>query len=433
MNKREYFIKALKAKAYCYKDWVISAFSVSGASNNTKHYPYELVRSAAGVFYRNPDDLTELLKIDDSSDEALFRFHDPITLVPEEALNLTETVKTTYGNVFFNYYVLIHAFGAKLAFMPGRTSPKDVEKIIEPILTNIPPEGAVRDPKLIYIDEYKRFSKSMFALMGFAQLCVPSATPRTMTTDPRIPELRAKLLNKYKDTLHESATIVKIEQELIAMDKEWMRGDPDGGDGFYIYPNKSYDVVRKKLFLMHGIETAFKDGTDIDLITNNLSEGWDIEKLPSMVNSLREGSYNRGRDTALGGEAVKFLGRVFQNTTIVEEDCGSTLGWSKSVTEDNYKSYVGFFKISPKGSEELTEDSLKASIGKSLVIRTPMMCKTPRTGFCVACMGRRNAINPTALGLLAADVGSQMMGIFMSMMHGRSMKVAKYSFKDSIT
>lgn len=272
----------------------------------------------------------------------------------------------------------------------------------------------------------------MFGLMGFAQLCVPSATARTMTTDPRIPELRAKLLNKYKDTLHESATVVKIEQELIAMDKEWMKNDPDGGDGFYIY-GKSYDVVRKKLFLMHGIETAFKDGADIDLVTNNLNEGWDIDKLPTMVNSLREGAYNRGRDTALGGEAVKFLGRVFQNTTIVEEDCGSNLGWSKSITEDNYMGFIGFFKIVPKGSEELTEASLKASVGKSLTIRTPMMCKTPRTGFCVACMGRRNAINPTALGLLAADVGSQMMGIFMAMMHGRSMKVARYSFKDSIT
>lgn len=433
MNKREYFIKALKAGAYRYKDWVMGCFSVTGASNNTKQYPYELVRSAAGVHYRNPDDLTELLKISDSSDkEALFRFNDPITLEPEEALNLSETIKTTYGNVFFNYYVLIHAFGNKIPFMAGRVMPKDVEKIIEPILANEPPAGTERDPKLIYIDEYKRFNKSMFGLMGFAQLCVPSATARTMTTDPRIPELRAKLLNKYKDTLHESATVVKIEQELIAMDKEWMKNDPDGGDGFYIY-GKSYDVVRKKLFLMHGIETAFKDGADIDLVTNNLNEGWDIDKLPTMVNSLREGAYNRGRDTALGGEAVKFLGRVFQNTTIVEEDCGSNLGWSKSITEDNYMGFIGFFKIVPKGSEELTEASLKASVGKSLTIRTPMMCKTPRTGFCVACMGRRNAINPTALGLLAADVGSQMMGIFMAMMHGRSMKVARYSFKDSIT
>jgi hypothetical protein len=48
-------------------------------------------------------------------------------------------------------------------------------------------------------------------------------------------------------------------------------------------------------------------------------------------------------------------------------------------------------------------------------------------------MGNPNAINPTALGLLAADLGSQMMYIFMGAMHGKVLSVASYDFKKSIT
>jgi hypothetical protein len=48
-------------------------------------------------------------------------------------------------------------------------------------------------------------------------------------------------------------------------------------------------------------------------------------------------------------------------------------------------------------------------------------------------MGNPNAINPTALGLLAADLGSQMMYIFMSAMHGKQLSTSVYSFRKSIT
>jgi hypothetical protein len=186
------------------------------------------------------------------------------------------------------------------------------------------------------------------------------------------------------------------------------------------------------VFLMHGAESGFMEGTEVDFIKNSLNEGWDIEKLPSMVNSLREGSYNRGRDTALGGEAVKFLGRVFQNTVIAEKDCGSTLGWMKDFTEANYQKFVGFYRITPQGPVVMDEAYTKSQIGKQVHVRSPMLCRTPKTAFCECCMGAKNALNPTSLGLMAADVGSQIMGIFMGAMHGKSLKTERYDFKKSI-
>ncbi|MND14842.1 hypothetical protein D3C81_193390 [compost metagenome] len=436
MKTADYFLLALNAGAYKKKAWVLSVFSILIDAKERRE-PYELIRTDKAIYFRDPVDLDNLVLIDDADvKRPLLGFRDKIAITPDLVPNLQAPITTTCGNLFFNFYVLIYALGKKIPYLEGRQTPKGVEGLIQPRLTSNPVNnGENYDPNdlnPIYVSEYKKFNKAMFGLMGFTQLCVPSATPRTMSTDPRIPEMRNKLLEKYAGRLNDPAVISLIDAELIKVDKEWMKNDPDGGDGFYVNPNKSYDVVRKKVFLMHGAEAGFKEGTDVDFIPNSLNEGWDIEKLPSMVNSLREGSYNRGRDTALGGEAVKFLGRVFQNTVIAEKDCGSNLGWQKRIDEENYKSYVGFYRITPQGPSLMDEAYLKGQIGKEVLMRTPMLCRTPKTGFCECCMGANNALNPTSLGLLAADVGSQIMGIFMGAMHGKSLKTAKYDFKTSI-
>ena len=436
MKTADYFVMALNAGAYKKKRWVLSVFSVL-IDSKPQGWPFEIVRTEKNVFFRDPTDLNVLITLDDAKvNEPVLSFKDKLAVTPELVPNLDRNITTTAGNLLFNYYVLIYALGRKIPYMEGRISAKQVERIIEPRLISNPVDnGANYDPNdlnPIYVSEYKKFNKAMFALMGFTQLCVPSATPRTMSTDPRIPAMREKLLEKYAGRLNDPAIISIIDQELIKVDKEWMANDPDGGAGFYVNENKSYDVVRKKVFLMHGAESGFQEGTEVDFIKNSLNEGWDIEKLPTMVNSLREGSYNRGRDTALGGEAVKFLGRVFQNTMVTEKDCGSNLGWMKDFTEANYQQFVGFYRITPQGPVLMDEAYTRSQIGKQVHVRSPMLCKTPKTAFCECCIGAKNAMNPTSLGLMAADVGSQMMSISMSAMHGKSLKVSRYSFKDSI-
>jgi hypothetical protein len=436
MKVADYYLAALNAGAYKKKIWVLSLFSLL-VEPKAYRFPYEIVKTEKNVFFRNPEDLDDLVLLDDALvSRPVLTFKDKLQITPDRVPNLAAPITTTAGNLLFNFYVLIYSMGKKIPYMEGRLTPKMVEGLIQPRLTSNPVNnGENYDPNdlnPIYVSEYKKFNRAMFALMGFTQLCVPSATPRTMSTDPRIPEIRNKLVEKYKDRLNDPAVISMIDAELIKIDKQWMADDPDGGAGFYVNENKSYDVVRKKVFLMHGAEAGFQEGTDVDFIKNSLNEGWEIEKLPSMVNSLREGSYNRGRDTALGGEAVKFLGRVFQNTVIAEKDCGATMGWDKEVTEDNYKEFAGFYENTPKGPVILEEAYLKGKIGKTINMRTPMLCRTPKTGFCECCMGAKNALNPTSLGLLAADVGSQMMGIFMGAMHGKSLKTAKYDYLKSI-
>jgi len=431
MKKLDYLFAALNAGAYRKKSWALSVFSVTAGPE--KHYPYALIRTEKNTVFVDPENPENLITIEDAKpQEPLFRFMDRVDITPALVPNCKKPMNVPIGNVFFNFYVLIYALGDRIEFMAGKVTPNAVQSKIRPLMADYPQKGE-RDPKLVYPDDYRKFNKAIFGISGFTQLCVPSTTRRMLSTHPDVRKLRAQLLEKHKDRLWDPAVIAKIEAELIALDKEWMKSDPDGGDGFYVKDSKSYGVVRKRMHLMHGAEMGFQDGTRATLVVNCLNEGWDVDKMPDMINSLREGSYNRGRDTALGGEAVKFLGRVFQNTTITENDCGSKMGWEKEFTEFNHKRYIGFYRVTPNGSEEITEEYARSQIGKKVTVRSPMLCKTPKTGFCQHCMGNPNAINPTALGLLAADLGSQMMYIFMGAMHGKVLSVAKYNFKHSIT
>ena len=431
MLKFDFFLEAMRAECFRRKEWVINAFSkVRSNPDDWKKdpYPYRIVQTEEGHFYVSPDG-NGLLKIQGTSPkEPPFSFKEKVSLVKGSIPNLDKNVDSTYGNVLVNYTVLVYPFGKKIGFVTGKVSARALEAIIEPILESDPEDFTTADQSKIYVSEYLKFTDAMFTLAGYTQLCVPGASEKTMQAPPGIKELKNKLLKENEGRLHDPAVISKIDKELVDFDRAWMKGD--SAEGFL--NNKAYEVVRKKLFLMHGGESGFKDGPDMDLIPGTLEEGWDIDYLPAMSNSLREGSYNRGAMTALGGWAVKFFYRVMQNSSISEKDCGTKLGIPRLIDSVNAKGFVGFWVQEAKGSVLLTEDNINSYVGKTVIMRSPLFCKSEFTGYCELCMGVKNSQNPTGLGAAAAQVGSTFLYIYMSAMHGKALKVAKYDFKRSI-
>lgn len=431
MHKRDYFLAALRAGAYRHKAWIIEAFSVVKHEEPANDYfPYRLYPVVADGtwYYQNPDNREEKIFVTGiEKDQPPFRFEDDINLAYGDLLNLKKNITSTYGNMLFNAMVLVYAFGEKIPYMEGRITVPAVEKIIEQRLQDDPKPGEKIDPNALYVSEYKRFNEAMFALAGLTQLCVPSATPKTMTTDPRIATRRAELLEEYKDRLHDPVIQAKIDQELIAMDRAWMKGDE--GEGFYI-KDKSFDVVRKKTMVLQGSVQGF--GVKGELVPTSLNEGWDIKHLPAMSNQLRDGSFSRGAETMLGGEATKFNYRIFQNTVISEEDCGSKFGLPVHFDELRGPRFLSSSVITPQGLVEITEENLPKFMGKTVLVRSPIYCKTKGANFCAVCMGRKISSTPTAISTYAADVGSTFLAISMSAMHGKSLKVAKYKLAESI-
>lgn len=430
MLKRDYFLKSLAAGNYRFKRWVLESFSITrpSAIKEDEFFQFRLERDREGLFFFK-DEEGNIESISDSiKDEPLFKFKEELKLEKGEIANLTEgSIITTYGNALFNQMVLVYAFGSKIEYMQGPVTVSRIEKIIEKYLIDEPKPDDKVDPKALFVSEYKAFNEAIFALAGFSQLSVPSATKKAMTVDPRIAIRREELLEKYKDKLDDPVIQAQIEVELKKMDREWLKGDE--AEGFYI-SNKSYDIVRKKLFLFQGTEQGF--GVKGNFIPTSLDEGWKVKDLPAMGNSLRDGSFGRGALTALGGEATKFNYRIFQNTTIAEEDCGSNMGITISLTESNASSFISSSVLEHGKPILLTDENISEYIGKRVLIRSPIHCWTLGSNFCAVCMGKNIASTPNAISTFAADIGSTFMSISLKSFHGKALSIAEFDINTDL-
>jgi hypothetical protein len=459
MKKHDFFLAACKAGEYRRRAWVISAFSTihEGPEDWKKDpYPYRIVQLRTGYFFVNPENVAELIPLEDC-DPAIppFDRKEKFLLHPGDIPNYsereTQDLITSYGQYFFNWVMFAYPFEDKIRYQSGRISPDDIEKMIIPRLKDDPTPNAqmvlnanerveqrtgmavldlgAPSTQPIYVKEYLVMADAAFYLAGFTQLWVPAATRKVMTAPPGIAELKAKLLEQYKDRLHDPAVIAKIDAELIKYDSEYLKGDE--GEGFLI-DSKGRKVVRRKLFLMTGAEAGLGDGINVDLIQNSLSEGWDIEKFPIMNDTLRAGSYNRGAETMLGGEAVKWLLRASSNMMVTQADCGTNLGVPVVLGDGSKSKYMGFNVVTNEGHETLTEESFGKYLGQKVMVRSPMFCRLEKTDYCAVCVGPRLAMNPTALSSAVSEYGSKFMLLFMKKMHGTQLALAHMDYRTAI-
>jgi hypothetical protein len=440
MKKRDVFLGAMKAEEFRRRAWVISAFSLvrEGPDDWKKNaYPWRIVQTPTAHFVVNPENTTELIKIDDAkAGEAPFDLKERIKVSREEVPNCPDgdDTDTIYGNVLFNFTCVIWPFGRKIPFQLGRVSPRHMESLIIDRLTDNPKEGdpepkTTQEAAPIYVYEYIRFADAMFFMAGFTQLCVPAATEKSMQAAPGIEKLKEKLLEENKDRLHDPAVIAAIQQQLVAFDREYLKGDPSSD---FLITGKAFNIVRSKQFGMHGAEVGLAEGVEVDLIKNSLSQGWDISKFPAMNNSLRAGSYNRGAQTMLGGESVKWLLRASSNIAVTADDCGSKLGNEVLVDGENYKRQIGFTLVTPQGPVMVTKEDAASYVGKKIIRRSPMFCKLTKTDYCKACVGKRLADNPTGLSSAIAEYGSEFLTIYMQAAHGKALVTKKLDLKTAL-
>lgn len=443
MNKREFYLKALAAEAYLVTAWNIACYSLIAEGPEEwkeKAYPYRLVQLPNAHYFVDPEDTTRLVLIEDSKPgQPLFARNELIQLSPGDMPNVYSPITTTYGNVLANQIMLVRPFLNKIPFMTGRISTKKIEKIIEMRLrdrdgTELADGSTVQseaDPAVtpIFVDEYLRFCDGAFSLVAYTQLFTPADTRKTMTPPPGVKELRDMLVKQNAGHLHDRAVVAEIADKLQKLDAEHLKGDR--GEDF-LTSDKSRKIVRSRLFLMYGAETGIEEKVDVDLIENSLTEGWDIDKFPTMNNALRAGSFNRGKQTELGGEAVKDLFRASGNLKISSPDCGSTVGLPSFFNESDAERILGFSVIEEGGPTKITPDNVGKYLGKAISLRSPMTCKNSHTDYCAVCLGDRLANTPTGLSMAVADYGSAFLAIYMSAAHSKGIQVARLNIKDQL-
>lgn len=430
MNKNSFYLKAIRDKSYNKKSWIISAFSVTMESmEEWKKNPYlnRIVRTPTAIYFVNQN--RELEVIDDvDTSQPLFDFKQKLIVPANTIVNLKQDIETSFGTLLINAIWLSDCFGDKIPYINGKVSMGYIEDIISKRLKDTKDKNKIVNLDIsnthdnsIYVDEYIKFSDSVLYMTQFTQLCVQGDTEKTMTSPPGIQELKAKLLKQYKGQLSDPAIIAEIDKQLIEFAKQYLKGDP--GEDFLL-GNKAIEIIYKKLFLIHGGETGLSEQIGMDLIENSLEEGWQKEKFRTMNNSLRAGSYNRGAQTQLGGEAVKWLLRASANIRVTDKDCGSKLGKEVNVTKGNFKRLLGLSVIE-NDQPILVENEEQAGtyIGKTIYRRSPMYCKLDKTDYCQTCVGVKLAGSDTGLSLAVSDLGSTILYIYMSAMHGKALQV----------
>lgn len=400
MNRFEYFIYAIKNQLHYDRMWLKRALMIPygttdpkdcGLGNDGKHY--------IAIIDGTPTEIEQVV-----ANTPLFGIKENITLVNNVLPNVPTTIVTNIGQVLINEYFFAYAFGSKIPFVQGKITAKVIDSIITPKLVN----------KEITVDEYFKYFEGANFSTVFNEISIVASSKKAITASKVVTELRDKLLAENKDKLNDPQVAAMIDEAIGQADREYMKGDV--AEDWFV-EGKMYDVVRKKLFaLQGGIEKLTGDG--YDYVATSLADGYNAQDLPAIINQLRSGSYDRGASTALGGYYAEVMSRIFQTTTVAEQDCGVDIG-KRELIKDN-STFVGRYLV---GSHDpLDAATLSGLIGKSVIMRDATACKTPGGNVCGVCMGTLEADSKIGLAPRFMGMGNVFLKISLAAFHGKASK-----------
>jgi hypothetical protein len=367
------------------------------------------------AYYINEE--RQAVKIDDAKPgEALYGVKEAVSVLAGDFIIAKENVNSYYSNLLLNLIALEYPFGDIIPFINDTFNSKKLDELISDKLKD----------KTITVPQYRTFTRAIGFLSCLSTIAVPSATRKTLVPPPGIAEMRDKLIAENKDKLTNPVVVADIEKQLVGVYKDYIKGDDS--EGFFL-KDKSFNSALKKSHIMFGAEPKIDNPNEVNLVISSLREGWKAEDLPQISNSLRMGSYNRGKETALGGEAAKFSSRIFQNTRIADEDCKTKIGMPTKINVYNYKSFGGRYKLVNGGIEEI-KGNLK--VGDVVTIRSPQTCNTINGNYCSICMGRSVSEAKIGLGPQASTVGSVFLESSLALFHAASIVTEPYDYTQAI-
>ena len=435
MDKQTYFKSALKSGAFMKKDWVLTIFTnvVDGlpksnnlnqdayAEENKGDYPYriyEVLNDPDYFYFIDPEKNFTLNKIDGVKRGAvLFEENEYIELNPGDLPNIQSKINTRYMTAVINACLLVYPFKDKIPYTQKRIGSwldKEVAK-----RADVMSDPNKRDETKIQVNEIIKYHRACSYVRSLTQICTPSMSAKAITPSPNVRALRDRLLEENKDKLNDPSVVIGIMNQIAELDKKELEGDPAAK--FYMGSGKSFNINRMKALNFYGLEYGFGEKDDVPvLFKNSLDERLSLDEMPAIVDSSRFGSYSRGYLTAQGGARVKYAGRLFQNSRIIIEDCGTKHGIPWTIDEAVISQLINRYRLDERGATELlTEEFLKANIGKKIIVRSPQLCIAEAPSYCAHCLDKFLPLRPDGLFLAAMEVSSIFMNTRMKAMHGK--------------
>jgi len=419
MDLRKYYITAMQNGLFKYFDNMISLFTITDYSRIEKR-PYGLIVRDGYYYYYNQELVETAFDKPIKSDKPLLKYLDKIALEPGDLPNVSDSITTTYGNVYVNA-IISNILGNRIPFLTGNLGKRlgELEQMIADDLVDDPQEGESSDPNKITASEHTQVLSDLQTLEVLAPFVVTGGTPRNMVPPKGLKQFKEKLLKKYKDKLDDPIIQVQIIKELQNFDEEWLKDDPSNG---IVLSGKLKKVARTKSFLATGNTPNFDDEMSSNFRIKSFSEGaeTDPEQLAIINSSIRYGSYARGTLTAIAGTIAKAFMQIFSSITCEDRDCGSKLTRTIHISGDK-KKFVGRNILLNGTLTLITKDNIDSLMGSYVEARTPSYCKEKKTEVCRVCGGENLWRFREALTQAGTDLASTIIyDVFFAVLKGSS-------------
>lgn len=425
MNKIQYLKESCNAFAWSRLTWRLSIFNMAKFPTDTPPKKYDLNYLDGYAHYW--DD--EWLKIEDAPEkEPLFKTSEKITVEKEDFPGNDRQQLSTAGRWVYNWVVFYFAFQDKFGYPDKSVTEKEWESILFKMCTKDDKEEVEDETKIVRPWQVGRYFQGHREIAPMTSGLAPTATIRTLTTHPDWYKVRDALLVKHKDELHDINVVLKIQAVGDEMDREWLEQD----QSIKFFNSKKARMRRRKLLVMHGVETAFEESGSFQFIPKSLSEKLDVNTLVAQFNATRMGSYGRGADTAKGGEAVRIVQMIYQNHKVEPGDCKSKITHDVVLNED-MSHYIGLNYMDGANHKRLDKNAFKALQGKLVKLRRPFLCQNSYIDPCSVCATEEKADEPRAIASDIATGQSNIMLDSMGAMHGKDVEVVEYNPFTQIT
>lgn len=428
MSRIDYLYYSFKNKLYLYRNWVLTATTVSSLANKKLQ---NVVHRESTYAYFIDENNEEVIITDAPKEGPLFNIKEKVEVLFGLLSNIEKPTITTVGNLLFNACVIDYAFGNKLGYLNSKkeTDIKNIEKIIAAKFKIGKAPAGDTDKDSIYTDEYLRFTEGMAYLQGFNFSYCVCVTEKLLTVPPNNGQLKKEIVATVGDKIGQPSVLADVYKTLDKNDAEFLKDDDSN-----LFINGKIKVARRKMFLIQGGEAGLVGGDTYDVSTNSLAEGIEVKKYAALNNVLRAGSLNRGLETQLGGVTTKEIIRATSNIKIVKGDCGTKMGRNVLINETNYIRQLSGLSINTKEGVKTIKDKEEAGtyIGKFVTRRTPQYCQAAGENFCEVCVGTRLTAHPRGVSMAITEIGGTILGIFMSMMHAKELKVHRVNLEDIV-
>lgn len=415
MNRFNVLLEGIAIGRHMDVNWILSILTISRfpSSDELRDWkPYDIAVNPVTkkrVIFDPINDKDKWTEIEDVTElSPIVGYKDAFKISPGALPNVKEPILTLGGTFIVNLYLLAVPFGDKFPYVNKKISPSDISGPIEKALAN----------DIITIDEFLYYTELCAFVENLWGVSTPTGSAKTMTVSPAVIALRDKLLKEHANELDNPVVITQIEEQLTDADKEDFKGDV--AEDFFVSA-KSRKVSRKKAKIIYGLDDGL--GGKPTLNTKSLADGLSTDTLPLSADSTRAASYSRGFLTAQGGELVNYLYRVFMNSKITKDDCGTKTGIPIMITSDNMKRYVGRYMIANGATTLITDATIKTLLNKQVAIRSPGRCLEKAPNFCGHCTDEFFFKFRETVHIETSLPGSVIMNDRMKAMHGRVSKL----------